>query len=247
MSFADQVRIWNRDRLLARRARKNEAGGPVSPEPAVAAVESQIEPVLLKPADLQITYSGLRGVSDDEHAHLGGNVVEGDPFTFAPSVWDYLINRFGIESVMDLGSGIGYASAYFHRAGLKVLAVEGLKSNCEAAIFPTILGDITQAPIICRVDLVHCQEVVEHIDEKYIDNLLKSLCCGKYVVMTNALPGQGGHHHVNEQPTEYWVEKLAAYGCEVLIEDSNRIRQLAAKDGAFYLAKTALVLANRNR
>lgn len=247
MSFADQVRLWNRDRLLARRARRKLDGGCDAPAVVGPVVSSEIEPVLLKPADLQVTYSGLRGVSDDEHAHLGGNVVEGDPFTFSPSVWDYLVNRFGVESVLDLGSGIGYAAAYFHRAGLKVLAVEGLKSNCDSAIFPTILGDITQAPIVCRVDLVHCQEVVEHIEEKYLDNLLKSLCCGKYVVMTNALPGQGGHHHVNEQPTEYWIEKLAAYGCEVLIEDSNRVRQLAAKDGAFYLAKTALVLANRSR
>jgi hypothetical protein len=63
--------------------------------------------------------------------------------------------------------------------------------------------------------------------------------------MTNAVPGQGGHHHVNEQPTEYWIEHLKKYNCEVMVEDSNRIRRLAANDGAMYLANTGLVLVNK--
>jgi hypothetical protein len=65
----------------------------------------------------------------------------------------------------------------------------------------------------------------------------------KFIVMTNALKGQGGHHHVNEQPTEYWVNHLRKYNYEVLSEDTNRVRKLAEKDGAIYLAKTGLVLA----
>ena len=91
--------------------------------------------------------------------------------------------------------------------------------------------------------MVHCQEVVEHIDEEYVHNLLSSMACGKYIVMTNALPGQGGHHHVNEQPIGYWVNHLRDYKYEVLVEDTNRVRKLAAKDGAIYLAETGLVLA----
>jgi hypothetical protein len=73
------------------------------------------------------------------------------------------------------------------------------------------------------------------------------LCCGKFIVMTNALPGQGGYHHVNEQKTEYWVEHLARYSCGVLVEDTNRVRRLAAQDGPKYLAQTGLVLANKSR
>jgi hypothetical protein len=101
--------------------------------------------------------------------------------------------------------------------------------------------------VFCQVDLVHCQEVVEHIEEKFVKNLLQSLTCGRFIVMTNALPGQSGHHHVNEQPTEYWVEHLRRYSCEVLVEDTNRVRELAANDKAVYLARTGLVLVNRSR
>jgi SAM-dependent methyltransferase len=179
--------------------------------------------------------------------HLGGNILFGDPRTFSPNVWNYMIDRFGIESVLDVGSGLGYASRYFFRKGLQVIAVEGLAENVRGAIFPTVLHDLTKGPIETRVDLVHCQEVVEHIEEQFLENLLRSLMCGKYILMTNALPGQGGHHHVNEQPTEYWIDHLSRRGCHVLVPDTNRIRDIARAEGAPYFAATGVLFANGNR
>jgi hypothetical protein len=73
------------------------------------------------------------------------------------------------------------------------------------------------------------------------------MTCGKIIVMTNALPGQGGHHHVNEQPTEYWINQLKPHQCEVIVEDTNRIRAIAKHDRAIYLAKTGLVFGNKSR
>lgn len=193
-----------------------------------------------------MNYHGLTVLSNNEQ-HLGGNIAEGDPYTYAPSVWQYLYQRFAIRSVLDLGSGMGHAAKYFHDLGAEVLAVDGMKENCIRAVYPTIHLDLTQNSVTTCVDLVHCQEVVEHIEEKYLDNLLASLTCGRFIVMTNALPGQGGHHHVNEQSTEYWIEHLKRYNCEVLIEDSNRVRKLASEDGATYLALTGLVLVNKQK
>src|ERR1039458_2261221 len=108
-------------------------------------------------------------VVSPETPHLGGNIRMGDPETYSPTVWDYVIGRFGLESVMDLGSGVGNAPAYFRRKGLRVVAVDGLEENIDTAIFPTVLHDLTQGPMRTRVDLVHCQEVVEHIEEQYLD------------------------------------------------------------------------------
>lgn len=194
-----------------------------------------------------MTYNGTRGVADKATPHLGGNVLEGDPYTYAPHVWDYLIGRFGIKSVMDLGSGIGYAANYFHRKGLEVVAVDGLRKNVEQAIFPTVCHDLVNGPIFCQVDLVHCVEVVEHVDASYLDHLGKSLECGKFLFMTHATPGQTGHHHVNEQPKEYWVENLKQFGFTLLEEDTRWVREIAIKDHAFYIELTGLIFANRNR
>jgi hypothetical protein len=190
-----------------------------------------------------MTYDGLSFKANDLEPHLGGNVSEGDPFTFSPTVWDYAINRFAVSSVLDLGSGMGNAAEFFFRRGLRVLAVDGFAENVRKAIYPTLKVDLCTSPVACKVDLVHCQEVVEHIEEKYLDNLLSSLCCGKYVLMTHALPGQGGHHHVNLQPRQYWVEHMRRRGFSCLEEDSARIRRLAGTEGARYLAATGLIFA----
>ncbi|WP_413483455.1 hypothetical protein [Morganella psychrotolerans] len=89
--------------------------------------------------------------------------------------------------------------------------------------------------------------MVEHIDEMYLDHLLNSFACGRVLVMTHAFPGQGGHHHVNEQPPEYWIEQLKRYNFELLSEDTRRIRIMAEKEGAIYMANSGMVFINRNR
>lgn len=194
-----------------------------------------------------MTYEGLRNATDSENPHLGGNILGGDPLTFAPRAWNYLIDRFAIESVLDLGSGCGNAAAYFHRKALKVIAVDGLMENVESAVFPTLRHDLCIGPVCTRVDLVHCQEVVEHVEERFVENVLESLTNGKFIVMTHAVPGQGGWHHVNCQPEAYWIQHLERYGCSLLREDTNRIRALALEDGARYLSETGLVFSNNAR
>jgi SAM-dependent methyltransferase len=192
-------------------------------------------------------YEGLTNVSSSIYPHLGGNIKEGDAFTYSPAVWDYIIGRFAIRSVLDVGSGLGYSCEYFFRKGLRVIAVDGLPENVVNAVFPTVQFDLTTGSIQCKVDLVHCQEVVEHIGCEYLENLLSTLAAGKIILLTNALPGQCGHHHVNEQPTEYWIENLSRYDCHLLQEDTRRIRRIAEAEGATYLARTGTLYANRKR
>jgi len=85
---------------------------------------------------------------------------------------------------------------------------------------------------------------VEHVPEQHLENLLASLACGRFVLMTHALPGQGGFHHVNLQEPEYWIEHMRRRDFTLLEEDTARIRSLAQRDGAAYLARTGLLFAN---
>ena len=194
-----------------------------------------------------MSYRGLDFAYDGASPHLGGSVKVGDPFTFCPSVWDYAIQRFGIASVLDLGSGAGNAALFFHRRGLAVLAVDGFRPSVLSSIFPAIMLDLTRQAVTTRVDLVHCQEVAEHIEERYLDNLLNSMLCGKMIIMTHALPGQSGMHHVNLQPSEYWIHQLEKRNAIYLEEDTRRIRKLAEADGAIYMQQSGLVFANQAR
>jgi hypothetical protein len=194
-----------------------------------------------------VSYEGLLPAASPATPHLGGSITVGDPFTYSPLVWDYVIDRFCITSALDLGSGCGNASFYMHKKGVRVLAVEGLRASVEVSLYPAIQHDLTKGAVFARVDLVHCQEVVEHIEEKYLENLLDSFATGKYVLMTHAVPGQGGHHHVNLQPSEYWIEHLSRRGFRLLQEDTTRIRALAQRDGAQYLTNTGMIFKNDAR
>jgi len=189
-------------------------------------------------------YNGLAGVGDEVAFHVGGNMRAGDPYTFTPRVWRYLIDRFGVSSVMDIGSGRAHAGLFFHRQGMQVICVDGLAVNVDTALYPSVLHDLTRGPVRTKVDLVHCQEVVEHVEEAYVDNIIESFLCGEIIVFTHAVPGQGGYHHVNLQPPQYWIEHMRTRGCLLLEEDTRRVRDLAAQDGGIYLAATGLVFEN---
>ena len=141
-----------------------------------------------------------------------------------------MIECLAIGSVLDVGSGEGYAARWFHRHGLVSYACEGLEENVRRAVHPTIHHDLTSGSLNCPVDLVHCVEVVEHIDVEYLDNLMHTLANGRFVLMTHAFPGQPGHHHVNCQNGSYWVERFAEFGYQLHEPHTGCIRKIAAEE-----------------
>jgi hypothetical protein len=58
--------------------------------------------------------------------------------------------------------------------------------------------------------------------------------------MTHAVPGQGGHHHVNCQPAEYWIEKMRKRNYR-LDPALATYRQIAASDPTNFFQQTGLV------
>lgn len=169
----------------------------------------------------------LTVVLDEDKPHLGGNSVECNPNTFSPDSWQYVIEKYNVKSVLDVGSGYGHAAKWFADQGLTVEAIEGLQINVDNALVPTKRVDLTEQAYHTKVDMVHCVEVVEHVEEKYVENVLDTLCNGKLIFMTHGQPGQRGHHHVNNQPTSYWIDHLKSRGYTHLEDDSIQIKKLA--------------------
>lgn len=77
-------------------------------------------------------------------------------------------------------------------------------------------------------DLLICWEVAEHLSAKSADTLCDSLADnvseGGWLVFTAAIPGQGGHGHINEQPHAYWRQKLEARGLTYDEEKTEALR-----------------------
>lgn len=164
-------------------------------------------------------------------AHLGGYTVGGDPATFYPDLWRWLVERLNVRSVIDVGCGEGHALEHFRTLGCRVHGVDGVPQDN-----PNVFAhDYTQgvyvpwengAPV--RFDLCWCCEFVEHVEERYAPNFLATFKRANLVALTHAEPGQQGYHHVNCRTGDYWVGAMAAIGYQLDFPLTNQARAVAS-------------------
>ena len=177
--------------------------------------------------------------------HLGGYVEGGDPDTWYPTLWAWFVDELHVNSVLDVGCGDGAALRWW---GSEVAVAEGV-DGVDQGGYPIFVCDYTTGTFESgrQYDLVWSCEFVEHVEERFVDNFLRTFKAGKYVAMTHAVPGQPGWHHVNCQPSDYWVEKLDGIGYELLDGTTAIARAVAAKDDAAnnYFKQTGLVFGRR--
>lgn len=145
----------------------------------------------------------------------------------AQIITDILFQEFRPKTLVDVGCGCGVYSHFFSKKGVDVHSIDGVLPPPEHA-FPvpihqqdlTVPFEIPGAPF----DMTLCLEVAEHIPEEWADVFLKNLGrLGDLLILSAAPPNQGGHHHVNEQPKRYWVNRLAELG---FVYDRKRTGQL---------------------
>ena len=165
--------------------------------------------------------------------HLGGFYTTVDKASHCPEMFKYLVENLDINSVLDIGCGMGYQMQEFMKYCDEVVGVDGSEyatsnSPVKESIFKHDFS-VGELETEDRFDLCWCCEFVEHVKEEFRDNFLSSFAFCKYVAMTHAVPGQGGHHHVNCQPREYWVEHMSRFGFEFDEEMTDQLKELAGK------------------
>jgi SAM-dependent methyltransferase len=174
-------------------------------------------------------------------SHLGGFTPGGDPASWYPALWDALVVDLGVRSVIDVGCGEGQAAEFFYEAGCEVEGVDG----CEATDYDwLVVHDYTTGPYLPkrRFDLCWACEFVEHVKEIFVLNFVTTFLAADLLLMSHATPGQGGHHHVNCQPSRYWIDLLGLHGFQHDPWLSIAARELAAENPAphNYFARTGL-------
>jgi cyclopropane fatty-acyl-phospholipid synthase-like methyltransferase len=139
----------------------------------------------------------------------------------ARTVAGLLLEELQVRSLLDVGAGHGAWAAEWLAAGVKeVVAVDGHYVNLEQLAIPAnsfVSHDLSEPLDLNRkFDLVQSLEVAEHLSEEHSDNFVDSLVRhGDVILFSAAVPHQGGEHHVNEQPPEYWRQKFASRGYDV--------------------------------
>lgn len=119
------------------------------------------------------------------------------------------------DSIVDVGGGEGWWSRAFIDAGAKRALV--LDESAAPATFPASIKDGIEFVFFDAVahahwaleeqfDLAICLETAEHVAPDTAEYLVDFIVAAAPIVLWSAaIPGQGGHGHVNEQWPEYWA------------------------------------------
>lgn len=188
--------------------------------------------------------------------HLGGSYLDNpDTNTFVPDVWQRLRVDYGLYSFLSVGCGVGWDVEWWQKQaattgfGLPHIRAIGVEGDPEAfrkrRVDSLIWHDYTLGPWapVEKYDLGWCAEFVEHVEACFIPNWMATLKACGLVVMTFATPGQGGYHHVNEQPEGYWLDQFDKYGFEYLPEVTRWMR--ATDGGGAWGRRTLTAFRNR--
>lgn len=172
-------------------------------------------------------YQGVNGSNDPiNEDHLGGYVKGGDPATFYPDLWKWLVETFEAHKVLDLGCGEGHAMKVFRDLGCDVTGIDGVPQKDPAI---QVIDFTKRAYCFAeRFDLTWCCEFVEHVEERFMRNFVPAFGNSKVVAMTHAEPGQAGHHHVNCRDADYWKGVMAGQGLRFDQELTDKARAIAA-------------------
>lgn len=180
----------------------------------------------------------LNPAMETSEGHLGGYILnQAAAGTWCPEIWDWAIKELGVESMLDVGCGLGYSMEYFAKAGVELFGVDGSPSAIKNNVMPAKhlhQHDFSEGPWQPerKFDLLWSSEFLEHVDQEFEPNFFATFSAAtKYLMVTFAVPGQGGHHHVNEQPKDYWLERFASQGFHYEEELTLQARSLLPQEG----------------
>lgn len=180
----------------------------------------------------------------DEHVmvvdgHLGGYVEGGDKDCIYEELWAWLAqDAYDRDDVLllDVGCGDGIAIDAFRRHGLNAWGVDGMNIEHPHVLrhdFTTgLYGHFNDTRFLGElIGTIWCCEFLEHIEERFLPNVMETMRQAHTVAITHAVPGQAGWHHVNLQGDHYWEGAFAAHGFRFDLDATEHARHLAGLNG----------------
>lgn len=122
------------------------------------------------------------------------------------------------RSVVDVGCGPGaWLSAFVEVGVTDVIGLDGAHVRKQDLLISPehfVALDLRESVTLGRTfDLTICLEVGEHLPQDAAPTLVGTLTSlSSYVLFSAAIPGQGGHGHVNEQWQDWWAHLFANEG-----------------------------------
>ncbi|HEY3935330.1 MAG TPA: methyltransferase domain-containing protein [Gemmatimonadales bacterium] len=142
--------------------------------------------------------------------------IDSDAIQSAPAMADGIVRFCDPHSCIDIGCGTGaFLTAMRDRHSVTVRGLEYgavAREYCRKRNLDVGTLDLSDSRLAIppgSVDLVTSFEVAEHLPARLADRFVTLLTSARTtIIMSAAVPGQGGTGHVNEQPREYWIERI---------------------------------------
>ena len=167
-------------------------------------------------------------------AHLGGH--SNKTWTDRGSL-KYVKEQTKSKYYLDIGCGPGGQLQIALDLGMVGLGIDGdhtltHSEELNVQIFDFTKGKIDKdnikyIPDQGYFDICWTVEFLEHVNAEFIPNFMGAISLCEYVIMTNAIPGLGGHHHVNEQYFSYWEETFKKYGLKPDLDLTRGLRRMS--------------------
>jgi len=160
------------------------------------------------------------------------------------TIAEEIARRFQPRTAVDWGCGAGLHVAALQQLGVDAIGIDGvvLPQDLRAPHVEIRCADLRDPMrdglVPASYDLSLCLDVLEHLPEADAQRATETITRGaQLLVLSCAPPGQGGHHHVNEQPRRHWIARLAAIGW------SYSRRETGALESTFLARREALPLS----
>ena len=151
-----------------------------------------------------------------------------------------------VDSVLDVGCARGTWLHAWSQAGVReICGVDGAYAESASLLIDRrhfVAADLTENFDLGRqFDLVQSLEVAEHLPKSASKAFVSSLVRHSrgLVLFSAAPPGQGGEHHINEQPYDYWRDLFRIWGYRAV--DWIRPRVKADRGVSFWYRYNAML------
>lgn len=142
------------------------------------------------------------------------------------------------NKIYDFGCGTGFYTDFLNREGFYCTGIDGFVKDKKYIEF-----DLTTPLFLDKKGDIICLEVAEHIPKEFEFQFLKNLYnnCNGTLIISWAIPHQGGVGHVNELDNLTVIKKFKGLDFEFNLEDTIYLRDIMREDPLWWFKSTLMV------
>jgi hypothetical protein len=139
-----------------------------------------------------------------------------------------------VKKVLIVGGGNNYEAVWFFKNGYKVFAIDLRIPKIKCLKGKCTRGSASELPFKSKsFDLVFCSEMLEHVPEEEVDDILReTMRVGKKVYFTIATRDDKPFNtHINIHDALWWINRFMENGFEIVTASMNPVAHIFLNRG----------------